>query len=69
MVLLHGGLWRHEWERDTIESLAVDLTHNGFATANLEYRRVGLGGGWPESFDDIALASDKDARFDWLFTR
>lgn len=56
VVLLHGGLWRHEWTRDTIEGVAVDLTGHGFVTWNLEYRRVGTGGGWPESFDDVAAA-------------
>ena len=34
----------------------VDLTRRGYVTWNLEYRRVGLGGGWPESFDDVAAA-------------
>ncbi len=56
IVVLHGGLWRHEWTRDTSEGIAVDLTRQGYVTWNLEYRRVGLGGGWPESFDDIASA-------------
>ena len=56
VVVLHGGLWRHEWTRDTIEGLAVDLTSLGYVTWNLEYRRVGTGGGWPESFDDVAAA-------------
>ena len=56
VVVVHGGLWRHEWTRDTIEGLAVDLTHLGYVTWNLEYRRVGTGGGWPESFDDVASA-------------
>jgi 3-dehydroquinate dehydratase type II len=56
VVILHGGLWRHEWTRDTIEGLAVDLTNLGYVTWNLEYRRVGTGGGWPESFDDVATA-------------
>jgi pimeloyl-ACP methyl ester carboxylesterase len=56
VVLVHGGLWRHEWTADTTESIALDLFHRGFSTRNLEYRRVGLGGGWPESFSDIAMA-------------
>jgi 3-dehydroquinate dehydratase-2 len=56
IILVHGGLWRHEWTLDTIESLAVDLTLQGHVTWNLEYRRVGAGGGWPESFDDLAAA-------------
>jgi acetyl esterase/lipase/3-dehydroquinate dehydratase len=58
-VLLHGGFWRERWERDTIEPLAVDLTRRGFATWNVEYRRVGpYGGGWPNTCEDVALALD-----------
>ena len=56
VVVVHGGLWRHEWTLDTIEGLAVDLTGLGYITWNIEYRRVGTGGGWPESFDDVGAA-------------
>ena len=56
VILMHGGLWRHEWTHDTIEGIAVDLTRRGYVTWNLEYRRVGLGGGWPETFADVAAA-------------
>ena len=56
VVVVHGGLWKHEWTHDTIEGIAVDLTRRGYVTWNLEYRRVGVGGGWPESFDDVAAA-------------
>ena len=56
IVLLHGGFWRQEFERDTMESLAVDLTSRGFSTWNVEYRRIGNGGGWPESGDDVLTA-------------
>ena len=56
VVVVHGGLWRHEWTLDMIEGLAVDLTRTGYITWNLEYRRVGTGGGWPESFDDMGAA-------------
>lgn len=55
-VLVHGGLWRDEWTRDTMDGLAVALAEVGYATWNLEYRRIGSGGGWPESFDDVATA-------------
>jgi 3-dehydroquinate dehydratase-2 len=55
-ILIHGGLWRHEWTRDITEGLAVDLVARGYATWNLEYRRLGRGGGWPESFGDIDAA-------------
>lgn len=56
IVMVHGGLWRHEWTYDTMEGLAVDLARRGYATWNVEYRRLGLGGGWPESFVDVAAA-------------
>lgn len=55
-VLIHGGLWRDEWTRDVMDGLAVALTDAGYTTWNLEYRRVGSGGGWPESFEDVAIA-------------
>lgn len=57
-VFVHGGLWRHEYERDTTESLAVDLNRRGFSTWNLEYRRLGTGGGWPASGHDVLTALD-----------
>ncbi len=58
VVLVHGGLWRQEYERDTTESLAVDLARRGYRTWNLEYRRLGDGGGWPGSGDDVLSALD-----------
>lgn len=58
VVLVHGGLWRHEFERDTTESLAVDLADRGYSTWNIEYRRAGLGGGWPASGHDVLTALD-----------
>ena len=61
VVIVHGGLWRHEWTADTTESLAVDLWRRGVATFNVEYRRLGLGGGWPESFSDLTSALGKIA--------
>lgn len=56
VVLAHGGFWRHEYERDTTESLAVDLARRGYTTWNLEYRRLDGGGGWPGSGHDILMA-------------
>ncbi|MGH3440791.1 MAG: alpha/beta hydrolase family protein [Nitriliruptorales bacterium] len=55
VVLVHGGFWRDEWQRDLMDPLAVALTERGYSTWNLEYRRLGpTGGGWPESADDVA---------------
>lgn len=58
VVLVHGGLWLHQFERDTVESLAVDLTKRGFDTLNVEYRRLGDGGGWPGSPHDVLTLLD-----------
>jgi 3-dehydroquinate dehydratase-2 len=57
-VLVHGGLWRQEHERDSTETLAVDLARRGLDTWNLEYRRLGVGGGWPASGHDVLTALD-----------
>lgn len=58
VVLAHGGLWRGEYERDLMESLAVDLARRGIHTWNVEYRRTGRGGGWPASGHDVLTALD-----------
>lgn len=58
-VLLHGGGWAEWWTRDLMDGLAVDLARRGFASWNVEYRRVGdSDGGWPHTFDDVAAAVD-----------
>lgn len=57
LVFIHGGLWRQEYERDSTETLAVDLTGRGYSTWNLEYRR-GREGGWPGSAHDVVSAID-----------
>jgi acetyl esterase/lipase len=58
-VLIHGGGWRERWERDLMDGIASDLTQRGYATWNLEFRRVGpSGGGWPATFLDVAAGID-----------
>jgi 3-dehydroquinate dehydratase type II len=56
-VLVHGGFWRHMWTRDIMEGPAVDLARRGVATLNVEYRRVGAGGGWPTSLADVVAGA------------
>lgn len=55
-VLAHGGFWYHAWERDLMDGLSVDLAGRGWAAWNVEYRRVGAGGGWPATGEDMAAA-------------
>ena len=67
VVVIHGGCWVAKLGKlddravalDLVRPIAADLTANGFATWNLEYRRLGNdGGGWPGSFRDIAAGAD-----------
>lgn len=56
VVLLHGGFWRVAYDRVHVRVVADALTAEGFAVANVEYRRVGGGGGWPTTFSDVGDA-------------
>lgn len=58
VVLVHGGFWRSRYTLDLGAPLAEDLSSRGFACWNLEYRRVGNGGGFPETLDDVAAGID-----------
>ena len=62
VVLLHGGFWRAGYDRTHTRPLAEALAGEGFVVITPEYRRVGGGGGWPTTFDDVraALAHVKD---------
>ncbi len=64
VVLIHGGAWRANWERDLMDPMAVDLGVRGYATWNLDYRRVGTGGGWPATFEDVGAGIDALADLD-----
>ena len=44
VILIHGGIFRDAFQRDTMESLAVDLTERGYDTWNIGYRRLGSEG-------------------------
>ena len=58
MVLIHGGSWTAGYGRVVMRGLAGDLVRRGWAVWNIEYRRVGNGGGWPATFADVAVAID-----------
>ena len=63
-VVVHGGYWRAQYDRSLMEGLCTDLSAHGVAAWNLEYRRVGAGGGWPETFLDVAAGIDLLAGLD-----
>jgi acetyl esterase/lipase len=58
MVVIHGGSWQARYGRVVMRGLAGDLVRRGWAVWNIEYRRVGNGGGWPNTFADVAAAVD-----------
>lgn len=59
VVVIHGGYWRSQYGAELGEPLAKDLAAHGMAAWNLEYRRAGNGGGWPNTFADVLCGIDK----------
>ncbi len=58
VVVLHGGFWRAAYDFSLGRPLAESLARHGWTALNLEYRRAGNGGGFPETFDDITAGID-----------
>jgi acetyl esterase/lipase len=57
-VLLHGGFWRDRYDLTLMHALAADLVARGWTAWNVEYRRLGSGGGVPATLDDVGAAID-----------
>ncbi|PHV67788.1 alpha/beta hydrolase [Williamsia muralis] len=72
VVLIHGGAWQSQLGADLFDPFARDLAARGMAVYNIEYRRLGSGGGWPTTFEDVSQALDNviaiDKRFPQLET-
>ncbi len=64
MVVIHGGSWQARYSKIVMRGLVADLVRRGWAVWNIEYRRVGAGGGWPATFADVAAAIDHLAGLD-----
>ena len=71
-IVVHGGCWVSQLGdfdprgigMENMRPMAAALVEAGIATWNIEYRRVGnFGGGWPETFRDVALGADALRRF------
>ncbi|MFW0789752.1 alpha/beta hydrolase family protein [Gordonia sp. CPCC 205333] len=58
VILIHGGSWQAQVGADSFVTFSRRLAERGLAVYNLEYRRVGSGGGWPTTFEDVAAALD-----------
>jgi acetyl esterase/lipase len=57
-VLIHGGFWRDRYDLTLMDALAQDLAARGWAAWNIEYRRLGSGGGVPTTLEDVGAAID-----------
>ncbi|MFK4241344.1 alpha/beta hydrolase family protein [Micromonospora chokoriensis] len=54
VVVVHGGFWRAEYDRQHTGPLAAALAAAGYPVAQVEYRRTGQpGGGWPGTLTDV----------------
>ncbi len=73
VVVVHGGYWKAQYDRSLMTDLCLDLAAHGLAAWNLEYRRVGSGGGWPATLLDVAagvdLLADLEAPLDLVACR
>ena len=60
VIVIHGGCWVSRFATlQNSAALADALRDAGFATWNIEYRRTdNPGGGWPNTFLDVARATD-----------
>jgi acetyl esterase/lipase len=57
-VLIHGGFWKAEYGLELMDALSADRMARGWAAWNIEYRRLGNGGGVPYTLEDVSAAID-----------
>lgn len=58
IVLVHGGCWRAQYGLTPLGRFCETFAALGVAVWSLEYRRLGNGGGWPNTFRDVATGAD-----------
>lgn len=58
IILIHGGCWQAQYDLSTLGQLSKALTKIGYAVWNIEFRRLGNGGGFPITFEDVAMGAD-----------
>ena len=59
VMQIHGGFWSGQYGLTLGTAFAVELARHGVAVWNIEYRRLGAGGGWPEMSADVKTAYDE----------
>lgn len=58
IILIHGGGYREMYNLRPLGSAVAALADAGFAVWNIEYRRFGNGGDFPQMFLDVGAAAD-----------
>lgn len=58
LMMIHGGSWQASSSLSYTRALARSVASFGIPTWNVEYRGIGGGGGWPNTFTDVAMAMD-----------
>lgn len=58
VVLVHGGCWRALYGAKPLGGICRALNAAGIAVWNVDYRRNGNGGGYPQTLLDVAQAAD-----------
>lgn len=56
IVLVHGGFWRQQHTLIQMHPLASFFLAQGWAVANIEYRRGDCDGNWPHIIEDVIQA-------------
>lgn len=56
LIFLHGGFWRHEYDRAHVAPLAEAFADLGYTVLTPEYRRTGGAGGYPATLEDVRTA-------------
>jgi len=58
IILIHGGGYREIYNLRPLGTIVSALAEAGFAVWNIEYRRFGNGGDYPQMFLDVAAGTD-----------
>jgi acetyl esterase/lipase len=56
VVLVHGGFWGPEYNRDLEDNIALDLAERGYLCWNIDYRSAAES--WPATLVDVAAGYD-----------
>ncbi|WP_433605345.1 alpha/beta hydrolase family protein [Prescottella agglutinans] len=56
VMVIHGGYWSGQYHLNLGTSFSLELARSGVAVWNVEYRRIGAGGRWPEMSADVVAA-------------